>query len=155
MSTAMAITREEAHGALVAIATSCPKTGDVAQARWQRDVLLMAWALYHPERIAEFFRVTWQPDNTGHIREGPHGCWLYRNVAAAPDAATKSEYRLAPQVESLLPAYLTNARPKLVKPSTDMLLNMPSNHIQTRLGNLLMRHLGRGVTYSDLRQLRM
>ena len=31
----------------------------------------------------------------------------------------------------------------------------PSNHIQVRLGNIFKRHLGREVTYSELRELRL
>jgi hypothetical protein len=132
-----------------------PKTGERHQARWVRDKLLIAWALHHPERIAEFFRATWKPDNTGHIRRHLDGFWTYRNPAVSPQGAASNEYRLAQLVADVLPVYVEHARPLLLKPGDDTLLGMPSNHIQVRLGNMLKTHLGRAVTYSELRELEL
>lgn len=151
----MAITEQEAYLVMAGVHQAMPKTGERHQARWVRDKLLMAWALHHPERIAEFFRATWKTDNTGHIRRQPEGFWAYRNPSVSAEAAARSEYRLAPPVEDVLPAYVEHARPLLLKPGDDTLLGMPSNHIQVRLGNMFKTHLGREVSYSELRALRL
>lgn len=151
----MAITAHEAYVVMAGVHHAMPKTGERHQARWVRDKLLIAWALHHPERIAEFFRATWKADNTGHIRRQPDGFWTYQNPALSSEAAARNKYKLAPPVTDMLPVYVEHARPLLLKPEDDTLLGMPSNHIQVRLGNILKTHLGREVSYSELRELRL
>lgn len=151
----MTITAQEAYVVMMGVHQAMPKTGERHKARWVRDKLLIAWALHHPERIAEFFRATWKPDNTGHIRRQSEGFWIYCNPAVSSNEASKNKYMLAQSVGEVLPFYVEHARSLLLKPEEETLLGMPSNHIQVRLGNIFKRHLGREVTYSELRELRL
>ena len=127
----MAITAHEAYVVMAGVHDAMPKTGERHQARWVRDKLLIAWALHHPERIAEFFRATWKDDNTGHIRRQPDGFWTYQNPALSAEATARNKYRLAQPVTDVLPVYVEHARPLLLKPEDD-----------THAGHALQPHSG-------------
>lgn len=155
METFTPISIADAQGVMNAIAVAQPKSGAYAKARWLRDLLLMAWTFHHPERIAEFFRITWRSDNTGRLFLDEEGAWCYRNVDADAVAMSKSTYRLAQPVAAYIPAYLEHARPVLLRKDGDSLFCMPSNHIHKRHGEIFLFHLGRNVGYAELRDLTM
>ncbi len=120
------------------------------QAAWVRDLLLVAWAAHHPQRLPELWRVTWRADNSGSLQQAADGGWLYVPTSAAPSAMRRSEYRLAGLVADLAGLYVIEARPRLLRRPSDSLLLMESNHVQRRLCTLFGRHLGREVSMSNI-----
>jgi hypothetical protein len=126
-----------------------PKSG-YWQAAWVRDLLLVAWAAHHPERLPELWRVTWRADNSGSLKHLADGGWLYAPTGTSAPSGRKGEYRLASLVADLAGLYLAEARPKLLRRPSDRLLLMESNHLQRRLCTLFGRHLGREVTMSNI-----
>lgn len=128
---------------------TAPKSG-YWQAAWVRDLLLAAWAVHHPERLPELWRVTWRADNTGSLQEAADGRWLYVPTSASPSNARRGEYRLASLVADLTSLYVIEARPRLLRQPSDSLLLMESNHLQRRLCTLFTRHLGREVCMSNI-----
>ena len=121
------------------------------EAVWVRDLLLMSWVLYHPERLAELFRITWNTDNNGHLFKDDAGHWTYHNILAG-HAMQHSRYAIAQPVAGLIEPYL-NARNLLLKKASDSLFYMPSNHLQHRVNTLLETYFGRAVSFSELRDL--
>lgn len=120
------------------------------QAAWVRDLLLVAWAANHPERLPELWRVTWRADNSGSLQQAEGGTWLYVPPSASPSNGRRGEYRLAGLVADLAGLYMTEARPQLLRRSSDSLFLMDSNHLQRRLCALFGRHLGREISMSNI-----
>lgn len=125
--------------------------GGYREATWLRDLLLLAWVFYHPERLAELFRITWNADNTGHLFKDDAGTWTYHNIHAG-QAMQHSRYAIAQPVAGLIEPYL-NSRHLLLKKESDVLFYMPSNHLHHRVNTLLEQYFGRAVSFSELRSL--
>ena len=128
-----------------------PHRGGYREATWLRDLVLLAWVFYHPERLAEFFRITWNEANTGHLFKDDAGNWTYQNINAG-HAMQHSRYALAQPVAGLIEPYL-NSRNLLLKKESDALFYMPSNHLQHRVNALIEQYFGRAVSFSELRSL--
>jgi hypothetical protein len=120
------------------------------QAAWVRDLLLVAWAAHHPERLPELWRVTWRADNSGSLQEAADGGWLYVPNSVSPSSRSRGEYRLASLVADLAGLYVIEARPRLLRRPSDSLLLMEANHLQRRICTLFARHLGREVSMSNI-----
>lgn len=151
MNTTIIFNRAAANDVLKRFAEA-PHRGGYREATWLRDLLLLAWIFYHPERLAELFRITWNADNTGHLFKDASGNWTYHNIHAG-HAMQHSAYNLAQPVSCLIEPFLIKARPQLLRKESDSLLNMPSNHIHHRINTLIERHFGRTVSFGELRSL--
>lgn len=150
MNTTTIFNRAAANDVLKRFAEA-PHRGGYREATWLRDLLLLAWVFYHPERLAELFRITWKADNTGRLFKDAAGNWTYRNVDAG-HAMQNSMYAIAQPVAGLIEPYL-EARPLLLKRESDELFYMPSNHLQHRINTLLEKYFGRAVSFSELRTM--
>jgi hypothetical protein len=144
------LNRALANEVLRKIADTPNKSG-YREAVQLRDLLLMSWVLHHPERLTELSRITWQPDNSGHLFKDASDNWIYHNIHAGY-AMQHSTYAIAKPVVCLIEPYL-KARPLLIKKKSDSLFYMPSNHMHLRINTLLEKHFGRAVGFSELRQL--
>jgi hypothetical protein len=142
--------RAAANDLLRKIAEAPHRTG-YREAIWTRDLLLISWVLFYPERLAELFRITWKSDNTGHLFKDAGGNWTYHNIHAG-DAIKNSAYVIARPVSVLIGPYL-DAREALLKRESDSFFYMPSNHMQHRINTLIEFHFGREVTFSELRSI--
>lgn len=131
--------------------SEAPHRGGYREATWLRDLLLIAWVIYHPERLAELFRITWNEANTGHLFKDDAGNWTYRNIHAG-DAMQRSTYTIAQPVAGLIEPYLAS-RQLLLKKESESFFYMPSNHLQHRVNTLLEKYFGRAVSFSELRSL--
>lgn len=144
--------RAAANEILRKLADSQPREGTYWHAAWVRDLLLMSWAFYHPNRIAELYCATWKIDNSGHVFTQAVGRWFYRNIHAGY-ASKIGAYELAQPAAEMLALYLACARAQLLKKESDLLLNMPSNHVNHRINTLIEKHFDRPVKFSELRKL--
>ena len=146
--------RAAATSVLRKIADAAPREGTYWHGAWLRDLLLMSWVLYHPQRIAQLFRMTYQADNSGHLFKNDLQGWSYRTPTSG-HVTRVDEYALAEPVACLIEPYLELARPRLLRKANDSLFNMPSNHMHRRIGTLLKDHSGRAVSFGELRELKL
>ena len=112
---------------------SCkPSTGGEDEAIWARDVLMLALLVSNPLRALNIRRMTYKPDNTGHLRQNTAGEWRifidkkeFKNVRGA---AKHKHYDQAvdesvwPYIRRYLKDYrktLGGSRPELIFVSSD------------------------------------
>ncbi len=149
MTTRQPLTRAAVETVLMRVVECPPRVGTYDNARWHRDILLLAWVLHHPRRTPELPYITWKPDNSGHVYLTGSGIWMYRDIKSTVDPM-RASYRLATPVAEILVAYLDVARDRLVKAESDSLFGMPCGHLEYRLLTLICRHLEREVGMTDV-----